>query len=94
MPFTRQHGSAFWKAARDVAGRLLEHSCVERYMRVRASHFVGFSQRDARAAHGKKKSMDASVTPSEVPLVLGSSAVDVAPAQQLDISAWLLRHLS
>lgn len=61
-------------------------------MRVRGSQFIGFSQRGARAGHGKK-SMDASVPPS-VPLSPGAAAVDVATAQQLDISAWLLRHLT
>jgi hypothetical protein len=38
--------------------------------------------------------MDASVPPSVVPLSPGIAAVDAAPDQQLDISAWLLRHLS
>jgi len=94
MPFTRRPGSACWKAAyRDVTGSLPQNLCVERYMRVRESQFIGFSQRGARAGHGKK-SMDASVPTSVVPLSPGAAAVDVATAQQLDISAWLLRHLA
>lgn len=38
--------------------------------------------------------MDASVPPSVAPLAPGTAGVDVATAQQLDISAWLLRHLA
>jgi hypothetical protein len=67
--------------------------CVERYMRVRESRFIGSSQRGARAGHGKK-SMDASVPQAVVPLSPGIPAVDASPEQQLDISAWLLRHLA
>jgi len=36
----------------------------------------------------------APVPPPNVPLVLSSDAVDPAPAPELDISAWLLRHLA
>jgi hypothetical protein len=94
MPFTRRPGWASWKAAYDnVTGPLPHVVCVERYMRVSESHFIGFSRRGARAGHGKK-SMDASVPPSVIPLAPGIAAVDVVPAQELDISAWLLRHLT
>jgi hypothetical protein len=62
-------------------------------MRLKESHFIGFSERGARAGHGTR-SMDASVPPSVVPLSPAIAAVDVAPPEQLDISAWLLRHLT
>lgn len=62
-------------------------------MGVMVSDFVVFNQRSPRARQGKKN-MDASVSPSDVPFALSPSAVDVAPDQQLDISAWLLRHIN
>lgn len=62
-------------------------------MGVKTKRFVVFTQRGPLARHGRK-SMDAPVSPPDVPLALGAPAVDVAPTQQLDIAAWLLRHLA
>ncbi len=62
-------------------------------MGVKTRQFVVFTQRGPLAGHGKK-TMNASVSPQDIPLTLGAPAVDVAPTQQLDITTWLLRHLA